>query len=111
MFGKEMNSRPPRKLIKGLFFVFAMITFVLVLGLVVMFLWNNIIALVFGWPALTFWQAVGLLILCRILIGGPGWHKRHGWSKHSATSWRHKWRNMSAEEKLTFKEKWKDRCK
>jgi hypothetical protein len=28
----------------------------------------------FGWRQITFWQALGLLALCRILFGGFGWH-------------------------------------
>ena len=34
------------------------------------FLWNTIAAEVFGLPELTFWQAVGLLVLVGILLGG-----------------------------------------
>jgi hypothetical protein len=33
-------------------------------------LWNWLLPALFGWPALTFWQALGLLALCRILFGG-----------------------------------------
>ena len=29
---------------------------------------------IFGWREITFWQAFGLLALCRILFGGSGWH-------------------------------------
>ena len=32
----------------------------------------------FGWPQVTFWQALGLLVLCRILFGGMG---RHGYRR------------------------------
>ena len=38
-------------------------------------LWNWLLPALFGWPLLTFWQALGLLALCRILFGGLG---RHG---------------------------------
>jgi hypothetical protein len=49
--------------------------FIFVGGEVVMHLWNWLLPPLFGWRMLTFWQAVGLLLLCRILFGGLG---RHG---------------------------------
>lgn len=39
-------------------------------GAVVAGLWNRLLPPLFGWPQLTFWQALGLLALCRILFGG-----------------------------------------
>lgn len=41
-----------------------------VFGFVVMDLWNYIVPAVFGGKVITFWQAVGLLVLSRILFGG-----------------------------------------
>jgi len=41
-------------------------------GGVVMLLWNWLMPPLFGWPHVTFWQAFGLLALCRILFGGSG---------------------------------------
>ena len=41
-------------------------------GLVVRELWNGLLPPLFGFPAVTFWQALGLLVLCRILFGGLG---------------------------------------
>ena len=41
-------------------------------GEVVMHLWNWNLPAVFGWRQITFWQAIGLLALCRILFGGFG---------------------------------------
>ena len=48
-------------------FVFAFVG-----GEVVMRLWNWLLPPLFGWRMLTFWQALGLLALCRILFGGMG---------------------------------------
>jgi len=44
-------------------------------GEIVKSLWNWLLPALFGFPAVTFWQALGLLLLCRILFGGFG---RHG---------------------------------
>jgi membrane protein required for beta-lactamase induction len=49
-----------------------MALFILVGGTVVMLLWNWLLPALFGWPELTFWQALALLALCRILFGGHG---------------------------------------
>jgi hypothetical protein len=46
--------------------------FVAIGGLIVMLLWNWLLPALFGWPEVTFWQALGLLALCRILFGGFG---------------------------------------
>lgn len=44
---------------------------------VVMLLWNALIPAIIGWSAITYWQAAGLLVLCRLLLGGIG-HLRNG---------------------------------
>jgi len=49
-----------------------------VFGYVVMSLWNWLIPGLTGWHTLTLLQALGLLVLCRILFGGFGRGKR-GW--------------------------------
>lgn len=50
---------------------------VLLFGLAIMWLWNTIASPVFGLGVLTYWQAVGLAVLARLLFGaGRGWHHR-----------------------------------
>ncbi|KAA6326587.1 hypothetical protein EZS27_024323 [termite gut metagenome] len=39
---------------------------------VVMLLWNAVIPPVIGWTSISYWQALGLLVLVRILLGGLG---------------------------------------
>jgi hypothetical protein len=52
----------------------------LALGFVVMALWNALIPDLFRGPSLTFWQAVGLLLLAHILLRGWGpWRHFYGW--------------------------------
>ncbi len=48
-------------------------------GFAVQWLWNWLLPPLFGWHLVTFWQALGMLLLCRILFGGLG---RHGGGKH-----------------------------
>jgi hypothetical protein len=64
---------------------------VFIAGTVVKLLWNWLVPWLFGLPALTFWQALGVLLLSRILFGGHGGMKRRspeerarfrrGWNK------------------------------
>ena len=51
-----------------------MIVFAFIGGQIVRLLWNWLLPSLFGWPEITFWQALGLLALCRILFGGHGMH-------------------------------------
>jgi hypothetical protein len=51
-----------------------MVLFALLGGQVVKLLWNWLMPPLFAWRPITFWQALGLLALCRILFGGFGIH-------------------------------------
>jgi hypothetical protein len=50
----------------------AMVIFIAIGGELVLHLWNWLLPTLFGWREITFWQALGLLALCRILFGGFG---------------------------------------
>ncbi|MGA7590151.1 MAG: hypothetical protein WBW02_06555, partial [Candidatus Sulfotelmatobacter sp.] len=56
--------------VRGLKFVLFAVLFVTVVGFVVMSLWNWLMPSLFGWHLINFWQAVGVLILSKILFGG-----------------------------------------
>src|SRR5574342_315524 len=58
--------------------IVAFALFIALGGAVVMRLWNWLLPALFQWPAITFWQALGLLALCRILFGGLGVAGRSG---------------------------------
>lgn len=47
-------------------------------GEVVQLLWNWLVPPLFDRPQITFWQAFGILALCRILFGGRGSHGFYG---------------------------------
>src|SRR5262245_5517306 len=83
--------------------------FVFIGGEVVMRLWNWLLPPLFGWHLITFWQAVGLLALCRILFGGVSGrgHHRRG-PDFRRRMWDH-WEKMSPEERERFRQGWKDR--
>ncbi len=50
--------------------------FALVLSAVVQMLWNALMPELFGFKQISFWQALGLLFLGRLLLGGFGHHHR-----------------------------------
>ena len=52
--------------------ILALLLFIALGGYVVQQLWNWLLPPLFGWQMLTFWQALGMLALCRILFGGFG---------------------------------------
>ena len=52
--------------------ILGILIFTAIGGGVVMLLWNWLAPALFGLRLITFWQAIGLLALCRILFGGFG---------------------------------------
>ncbi|HSY76043.1 MAG TPA: HMG-box domain-containing protein [Bacteroidia bacterium] len=82
------------------------------IGYIVMSLWNCVMPSLFpSIGLLTYWHAIGLLILSKILFGG--FHRHHGgWRgrRRMNAAWKEKWANMSEEEKAKFKDEWKTRC-
>lgn len=95
------------------FMVLFVLGFAAILSFVVMWLWNQVLVPVTGVKVVNFWQAAGLLILCRILFGGfkgGPWKGRHA-INGGRSGWKEKWKNMSDEEREQLKERWKERCK
>jgi hypothetical protein len=82
-----------------------------VFGAAVMLLWNALLPQIFALQQISYLQAVGLLVLARLLFGGiGGWG--HGGRKERmfqhGNKLREKWMNMSEEERKEFIEKEKD---
>ncbi len=82
------------------------------ISFVVMQLWNNLLPVILHVGVITFWQAMGIFILCKILFGFGGKGKP-GWAREGSPWMRRKmeerFKNMSPEEKESFKAKMKDR--
>lgn len=82
--------------------ILGMVVFAWLGGQLVMHLWNWLTPALFGWPQLTFWQALGLLVLCRILFGGFG---MRGGGMHRSRFRRRmaeRWETMTPEEREKF---------
>jgi len=97
------------KIRKWIFFVAppAAVLFVFLFGELVKYLWNWLVPAVFaGAHLITFWQALGLLLLCRILFGS--WHSKNG--PGPRRHWRRKWESMTPEEREKFRQTIGARC-
>ncbi len=70
-----MRPRWKRVLFVAPLAILGMLVFTFLGGELVRLLWNWLLPPLFGWRQVTFWQALGLLALCRILFGGLGWHR------------------------------------
>jgi len=88
--------------------ILALLLFVAIGGVVVMQLWNWLLPPLFGWRLVTFWQALGLLALCRILFGGFGLHGS-GRSKFRRRM-EERWERMTPEERERFRHGMRERC-
>jgi len=72
----------------------------------VMLLWNLLMPVIFGLVTINFWQALGLLILTRLLFGGFKFgrkgmihHRMHENPIHK------RWKNMTPEQRKEFIER------
>jgi hypothetical protein len=105
----EMNIKHRNKLFLiplGIAAILALVSYV------VMQLWNHLLPEILHVETITYWQAMGIFILSKILFGfggkgGPGggapWMRRKQMMEE-------RFRNMSPEERANFKAQWKDRC-
>ena len=80
--------------------------FITIGGWVVMSLWNWLGPELFGLHPVSFWQALGLLVLCRILFGGFGFGGGHRHSRRSRDRMAERWMNMTPEERENLKRSW-----
>lgn len=83
--------------------------FITIGGTVVMLLWNWLLPTLFFLPSITFWQAIGVLALSRILFGGfrLGGGSHRAWSRRRMEE---RWGGMTPEERETFRQGMRGRC-
>jgi len=76
------------------------IAFVGAIGLVTAWLWNALMPVLFNLPAISFWQALGLLVLSRLLLARPGGWGRRGRGMRFARGWK----GLTDEERQRFRQ-------
>lgn len=101
------NSSLPKIIAKGIGFTLLAVAGVLGITYLVMVLWNAILPDLIHVGHLGFWQALGLLILCKILFGG--FKMNGGPGRGRGRRWKEKFENMSPEEREEFKQRLKER--
>lgn len=87
------------------------VLFVLIFGYITMLLWNWIVPSIFDVRPITFWQALGLLLLSKIFFGGFGGHRCGG--GHGNTLWKNRYYDklsgMTPEDRERFKSRMKQK--
>ena len=75
---------------------------------IVMLLWNNLLPDILHVSTITYWQAMGILVLSKVLFGFGGRGGRGGapWMRHKME----RFKNMSPEEQERFREQMRARC-
>jgi hypothetical protein len=75
-------------------------------------LWNWLLPPLFGWHQITFWQALGILALSRILFGGFGGHSsyRSVMRRRVADRMADRWEHMTPEEQERLRQGLRGRC-
>ena len=93
---------------KFILFPFCAAAFLALVGFVVMYLWNYLLPGILHVGTITFWQALGIFVLCKILFGFGGRGHRMGggggapWMRRKMED---RFKNMTPEEKEKFKAK------
>ena len=91
---REIARGIARRIAKGIAIAIAAIIgitiFIFLGGKLVQWLWNWLLPPLFGFPMVTYWQALGLLALSRILFGSWGGRGGGGrkWSKEEKERFR-----------------------
>ncbi len=92
-----MRRNRPFKVLKIVLMVVAASA---VFGLVIQHLWNWLVPAILGLHSITFWQAIGLFVLSKILFGGFHRHGPRGrWGRHM----NERWAQMSPEDREKFR--------
>jgi Ca2+/H+ antiporter, TMEM165/GDT1 family len=108
-FGQKRGKNSRIK--HAIFIPLAIAAGVFIFGWVVMQLWNGILPTVLGVNTITFWQALGILVLSKILFGGFKGGQRRPYSHQThKQDFFNRWMHMSREEREKMRTEWKDRC-
>ncbi len=106
-------------ILRGIKFTLFAVAGVLLLGYLMMYLWNWLVPELFNGPSLSLLQAIGLFVLAKLLFGGFK-HKGACWGGHCGElnhrgRWKQKFEDkmskLSPEEKEKFRQHVSERCR
>ena len=104
------TERIVKGMVKALMFLPLVALFIALFSFLLMSLWNWLMPALFGLRIITFWQALGLLILCKILFGGFWGRYGRGGNWRWRRGMRARWEHMSPEEREKFRQGLRDLC-
>ena len=90
---KNKVERFVYKAFKILFMIIAAIAFILLFGYGFMLLWNWLMPEVFGLTCLNYWQAVGILVMAKLLFGSFDGHNSKKDSKNRGKHFKNRMRD------------------
>ena len=100
------------RFLKGLLFTICFFAFAALVVSALMTSWNYVMPEIFNLPMLTFWHALAMLIVAKILLfngwrrGGSHWGQHNYMKQH----WGQRMANMTPEEKERVKQYWENKC-
>ncbi|MFD1258277.1 hypothetical protein ACFQ3S_15845 [Mucilaginibacter terrae] len=92
-----------------IFFPLAAAAFLSLISFIVMHLWNYLLPGLLHVDMITFWQAMALFVLCKILFGFGGRGKFGGGAPCMRQKMEERLKHMSPEEQQRFKEQFSNR--
>lgn len=98
-----------KNILRGVGIALLLIAAFLLMGFLVMHLWNWLLPELFQIPTIDMYQAFGLVILSKLLFGGIRVQTLNPMGKRRL--WKAKWESMSEEERRNFKAEFAERCK
>ena len=100
-----MNKRFRARKVLGILIL--VIIGIFAFGSIVMLLWNALMPEIFNLHPITFWQALGLLLLAKILFSGFRGGPKSRWKMDSL---KQGWAKMTPEQQERFRQEWGRRC-
>ena len=83
----KMRSKSPGEIIgAGIMIAIIIVLLAIAFGFVIMYLWNWLMPAIFGLTTITFWQAIGLGLLSKLLFGGFSGDKKRRKSRRKCES-------------------------
>ena len=93
---------------RKIFIPFAVAAFLAAISFIVMSLWNALLPDILHVTTITFWQAMGIFVLCKILFGfgkGGRWGNGGGGAPWMRQRMEERFKNMTPEEREKFRRK------